>query len=149
MYLKGIGTQPNDYLHFKYLKRAAEEGLIHAQHLLGVAYYEGHAVPKNDKLSLAWFREAARNGYPLSFINAGEMLTLGSEIMHDLLPYHHPESVKLVKHLYTNHNSNIKPNLLFALSQYISAYRFGAKFLEPRIKIIIKHLRKTGEFIRE
>lgn len=56
----------NKYLHFKYLKRAAEEGHVIAQHLLGVAYFEGKYTNKNEKLSLAWFREAAKNGEPLS-----------------------------------------------------------------------------------
>lgn len=149
MYKDGKSIPKDPYLHFKYLKRAAEEGFINAQHLLGVAYFEGKYTEKDDKLALAWFREAARNGYPISLINAGDLLMHGSELGQkididkkaagDYSPT--PEATKS--------KTTLKPNLLFALSQYISAYKFGAHFLEERIQIIIKHLRQTGDFRKE
>ncbi|CAI2368201.1 unnamed protein product [Moneuplotes crassus] len=144
-----LSENNSKYLHFKYLKRSAEEGFVNAQHFLAIAYFEGIFTPKDDKLSLAWFREAARNGNPMSFINAGDLLTYGSNIMEDLAPTYNAETLKMVTQMYTIQKSNLKPNLLFALSQYISAYRFGAIFLEERMKIIVSHLRKSGEFIRE
>jgi uncharacterized protein len=61
-------------LQFKYLKRSAEEGYVIAQHMLGVVYFQGKMVQKDDKLALAWFRESARNGEIVSFINAGDIL---------------------------------------------------------------------------
>lgn len=41
-------------LEFDYTKRAAEMGLVDAQHNLGVMYREGH-VRKDHIKSLAWF----------------------------------------------------------------------------------------------
>jgi TPR repeat protein len=149
MYLYGDGLDKNEYLHFKYLKRSAEEGFVSAQHMLGIAYFEGRFIPKDDKLALAWFREAARNGHPLSLINAGDLLTYGSKIMDKILSTYDPKAVEMVHGIYSNHKSNLKPNLLFAMSQYISAYRYGATFLQPRMQIIADHLRESGDFRKD
>lgn len=149
LYLYGEGVEKNEYLHFKYLKRSAEEGYVSAQHMLGIAYFEGRFTPKDDKLALAWFREAARNGNPLSLINAGDLLTYGSQVMDKILLTYDPKALEMVRRIYTNHTSNLKPNLLFALSQYISAYRYGATFLQPRMQIISDHLRESGDFRKD
>jgi TPR repeat protein len=42
--------------------------------MLGIAYHEGALCKQNDTKSLAWFREAIRNGNPVSYLNAGELL---------------------------------------------------------------------------
>jgi TPR repeat protein len=72
---KHIDLEPNVLLHFLYLKRAAEEGFVTAQHMLGIAYMEGKAVKRNHRKSLAWFRESVRNGNPISYLNAGDLLS--------------------------------------------------------------------------
>ena len=149
MYMNGKDLMQNNYLHFKYLKRAAEEGYVHAQYLLAIAYFEGLYTEKNDKLSLAWFRESIRNGYYISLINAGDLLIMGSKIGQKILYKEYEErgipTIWLEKAL----NSNLKPNLMFGLCQYLSAYRLGARHLENRISEIIKFLRETGEFRKE
>lgn len=69
---KGTELYPqSDYLFYKYLTKSAEEGFIFSQQKLGQLYYQGNMVKKNDKLALAWFREAIRNGYYFSYIDAG------------------------------------------------------------------------------
>jgi len=40
-------------------------------------------LKKSDKLALAWFREACRNGSTVSYLNAGELLAKGG---NDLEP---------------------------------------------------------------
>ena len=149
MYLQGKGVRQSDYLHFKYLKRAAEEGYIHAQHLLGIAFFEGRYPAKDHNLSLAWFREAARNGYFVSLINAGDLLIMGSEIGKRILINEYIARGIPQENIEFMTNTNQKPNLLFGLSQYISAYRAGATYLEPRITEIVKYLRESGEFRKE
>jgi len=47
--------------------------------LLGIAYGEGELVKKNDLRALAWFRESVRNGNPVSYLNAGDLLAEGSD----------------------------------------------------------------------
>ena len=67
--------RPSKSLQFLYLKRSAEEGFVHAQHMLGQAYRKGELVKKDDHRALAWLRECIRNGgSPLAYIEAGELL---------------------------------------------------------------------------
>ena len=89
------------------------------QHNLGIAYYEGRLVKKNDKLALAWLRESTRNGYKPSYQLAGDILFTGTpKELRKILP-----------------KSNwVEQNRLFALTQYIGAYQSGALFLEPQIR---------------
>jgi TPR repeat protein len=70
-----IGQEPNTKLQYLYLKRSAEEGFVTAQHLLGIAYSRGEIVRRNDHKALAWFRESVRNGNPVSYLNAGDILS--------------------------------------------------------------------------
>ena len=75
IYGEGELVPKDERLQFTYLKRAACEGFVTAQHLLGIAYAEGGRLCKrNDKLALAWFREAIRNGNMVSYLNAGDLL---------------------------------------------------------------------------
>lgn len=60
------------------MKRSAEEGFVQMQHNLGIAYYNGEVCKKNDRLALAWFREATRNGYSPSYQMAGDILYYGN-----------------------------------------------------------------------
>jgi TPR repeat protein len=89
------------------LKRAAEEGFVSAQHLLGIAYHEGALCHKNDKKALAWFRESVRNGNPVSYLNAAELL---------------------------NKEDNPQRNRLFSLVNFLGAYQHGAFFLQTQIE---------------
>jgi TPR repeat protein len=49
------------------------------QHNLGIAYFKGKLTSKNDKLALAWLREATRNGYAPSYHLAGDILYQGTQ----------------------------------------------------------------------
>ena len=43
-------------------------------------YYEGRIAKKNDRLALAWLREATRNGYMPSYHMAGDILNEGNPL---------------------------------------------------------------------
>ena len=56
--------------------------------------------------ALAWFRESVRNGNPISYLNAGELLLNGDES-----------------------TAGFQRNKLFAFVNFLGAYQAGAFFL--------------------
>jgi TPR repeat protein len=86
---------------------------VSAQHLLGIAYHEGVNCQKNDRKALAWFRESVRNGNPVSYLNAGDIL---------------------------NKEGSPVRNRLFSLVNYLGAYQHGALFLKPIIENLREEL---------
>ena len=58
------------------LREAAEQGNSSAQFNLGLMYYNGEGVPKDDSEAIRWYRLAAENGDSEAQINLGKcMLT--------------------------------------------------------------------------
>ena len=55
--------------------------------MLGIAYAEGALVKENKRVGLAWFRESIRNGNPVSYLNAGDLLLEMDEKMFALVQY--------------------------------------------------------------
>jgi hypothetical protein len=53
---------------FDYLKLSAEEGYVEAMHELGNEYAKGEYTKRNLLKALAWYRQACRNGYSLSYV---------------------------------------------------------------------------------
>ena len=63
MYYKGEGV-PQDYQEaVKWLRMAAEQGVVGAQFVLGRMYYYGEGVTENDAEAMSWYRKAAEQGY--------------------------------------------------------------------------------------
>lgn len=87
IYGEGVVEERNPALQFLYLRKAAEEGFTTAQHMLGIAYAEGDLVKENKRVALAWFRESVRNGNPVSYLNAGDLLLEMNEKMFALVQY--------------------------------------------------------------
>ena len=79
LHREGEFVEKDLYLEALYLRRAAEEGFVMAQHMLGIAYHEGLLFKRNDLRALAWFRESIRNGNAVSYLNAGQLLIKGDE----------------------------------------------------------------------
>ena len=73
--------------------------------MLGIAYSKGEICTKNDYKALSWFRESVRNGNPVSYLNAAELL-----------------------------EGDRFKNKLFALVNYLGAYQHGAFFLREKIQ---------------
>ena len=84
--------------------------------MLGIAYGEGELVKKNDLRALAWFRESVRNGNPVSYLNAGDLLAEGSD--------------------------QVPQNRLFAFMNYLGAYTHGALFLQEKMEKLTKDLKE-------
>ena len=85
--------------------------------MVGIAYHQGEIVERNDLRALAWFRESVRNGNPMSYLFAAEILDLD------------PEKAKDQK------EENIVPrNRIFAFTNFFGAYQHGAFFVKERME---------------
>ncbi|MCA9395044.1 MAG: SUMF1/EgtB/PvdO family nonheme iron enzyme [Candidatus Omnitrophica bacterium] len=47
----------------KYLRQAADAGHAESQYILGMKYYNGGQIPKDDRLSFEWTEKAAKQGH--------------------------------------------------------------------------------------
>lgn len=74
-YIYHYGTpKPNPRKTFKWISRAAEQGLAEARTILGILYYEGQGVRQNREEGLRLLREAAEQGEVYAQINLGLIL---------------------------------------------------------------------------
>ena len=64
-------------------REAAEQGNSSAQFNLGLMYYNGEGVPKDDSEAIRWYRLAAENGNTEAQINLGKMYVDGEGIPKD------------------------------------------------------------------
>ena len=113
--------EKDNYLAGLYLKRAAEEGMVQAQHMLGIAYHDGKRFKRDDLKALAWFRESVRNGNSASYLNCGDLLLHGDE-----------------KQL------GFKRNKLFAFVNYLGAYTNGAFFIQDEMEKLRVEIEAEG-----
>ena len=65
------------------LMKQAEEGDAGAQFSLGVMYYEGEGVPKDESRAFEWFQKAAAQGYSNAQFNLGWMYAKGEGVSKD------------------------------------------------------------------
>lgn len=64
-------------------KAAADQGDAVAQYNLGLMYYNGQGVPRDDQLAAAWFRKAADQGHAVAQYNLGLMYAIGQGVPQD------------------------------------------------------------------
>jgi TPR repeat protein len=63
LYDDGDGV-PQDYAQAAFwYRKAAEQGQVGAQFLLGYLYHKGQGVPQDDTQAAAWYRKAAEQGH--------------------------------------------------------------------------------------
>lgn len=74
------GENPDLAQAFKYFDKAAQGGLSHAMHNVGVYYLHGKGVTKNIHLALAYLTEAAKLGSPLSLLTLSLLHLDGVEV---------------------------------------------------------------------
>lgn len=56
--------EPQDYKQaMVWFSKAAEQGHVEAQHQVGLIYWHGRGVPRNNQRAIEWFRKAAEQGY--------------------------------------------------------------------------------------
>ncbi len=80
---EGVAADENRAAHWNRqallnLRRAAEGGKAWAQYKLGLAYYSGHRVPKDDAKSINWIRKAAEQGDPKAQNKLAELVDEGT-----------------------------------------------------------------------
>ncbi len=66
----------------------AEQGNAGAQYNLGIMYYKGQGVPRDDAEALQWFRKAAEQGYAKAQYNLGVMYGNGRGVPQDYAQAH-------------------------------------------------------------
>lgn len=66
-------------MEFYYTKKAAELGLLEAQHNLGCMYLEGRVCEYDSLKAISWFKHAGAHGFVHSNYNAAKMFLEGSE----------------------------------------------------------------------
>mgnify|MGYP003370406865 FL=1 len=77
LYQEGDGVQQDPAEAFKWYKKSAELGNIHAQNNLGRMYFQGESVPQNSAEAFKWYKKAAENGNTQSQYNLGVMYRNG------------------------------------------------------------------------
>ena len=65
---------------FKYCKKAAEQGEVHAQYNLGIMYANGRGVKQDLFNAKEWYQKAADQGYALAQYNLGLMYAKGQGV---------------------------------------------------------------------
>ena len=73
---------------FKLLKPLAEQGNADAQYNLGLMYYHGEGVRKDDKEAVKWLRKAADQGFAIAQHNLGVMYQNGEGVLQDYKKAH-------------------------------------------------------------
>lgn len=88
--------KPNIDTAFRNFEKAASKGLPEAQYNLGLAYFRGAGVPKNDALAVEYWKMAGQQGFGLA------QLSLGAYYFQDETPIEQKDpktgEVKLVMH---------------------------------------------------
>ena len=59
---KGQGVEKNQNEAILWCRKAAEQGVVKAQYVLGVCYWKGEGVEQDFGQTLKWFSKAAKNG---------------------------------------------------------------------------------------
>jgi hypothetical protein len=68
----------------KLWEAAASNGHLHAQHNLGIFYYHGNEIPKNNSKAFNWFLKAANQGFLISQYHLGFMYQKGEGVSQSL-----------------------------------------------------------------
>jgi len=80
-YSFGAGGAPQDYREAAVWRRkAAEQGHVRAQYLLGAAYRRGQGMPQDDVEAVAWWRKAAEQANVDAQYNLGVMYYNGTGV---------------------------------------------------------------------
>ena len=80
--------QQNDAEAANWYQMAGEQGDAHAQHCLGVMYYDGTGVPQNHIEAVKWFCMAAERGYASAQLSLGLMYARGQGVAVDHVRAH-------------------------------------------------------------
>ena len=76
----GLGVPQNYTESVKWLRKAAEQGLVEAQYNLGSMYNSGLGVTQDPVEAFQWFRKAAQQGVESAQKNVGAMYGRGQGV---------------------------------------------------------------------
>lgn len=99
-------------------RKAARQGYSHAEFDMGLAYNEGHGVPKNYAKALYWYRKSAAQGYDGSENNLGALYFDGH---------------------------GVPKNYQTALYWYRKAAAQGSRIAEQNIALVKRHIARHYE----
>ncbi|MGB0748243.1 MAG: tetratricopeptide repeat protein [Magnetospiraceae bacterium] len=81
LYQSGLGGEKSESKALRYIRSAAEKGLMEAEFTMGVFYHRGKAwLDKNPDLAVAWYTKAAEQGSPAAQFNLGMMFATGEGV---------------------------------------------------------------------
>lgn len=67
----------------RWLRKAADQNHLPAQHVLGSLYEEGIGLPKDQAKAVEWYRKAASNGLPMAQHSLGICYDIGKGVTKD------------------------------------------------------------------
>ena len=70
-----VNDVPSEY---RLLAKEAIKGNSEAQFQLGVVYFDGDRIQKDDNKALFWFEKAAKNGYQKAYFNTALLYQMSS-----------------------------------------------------------------------
>ena len=86
IYKDGAAAYPqNDKLAAYWFERAAEQGNVYAQQMMGDLYALGKGVPQNLKVAADWREKAANRGNVQAQLQLGKMYLAGEGVVKDLV----------------------------------------------------------------
>jgi len=81
----GMGTPKDDAAAARWYFKAAEQGNINGQVLIGRRYQDDLVVPQDYEEAVRWYRKAAERGDPEGQRKLGYMFGLGKGVPRDLV----------------------------------------------------------------
>ena len=72
----------------KWYRKAAEQGNVNAQGILGIMYAAGQGVPQDYAEAVKWYRKAAEQGDAIALFNLGAMYFSGRGVPQDFVQAH-------------------------------------------------------------
>ena len=88
MYRIGQGVKPDVKVAVTWYRRAADQGHVGAQYLLGTMYANARGVPRDYPEALKWFRRAIDQGYAPARSQLGMMYAMGLGLDRDDVSAH-------------------------------------------------------------
>ena len=83
MYEKGEGVKQDTKEALKWYRKAAQQGVAHAQYNLGIMYDNGRGVKQDTSEAVAWYRKAVEQGHADAQYNLGASYHNGKGVLQD------------------------------------------------------------------
>ena len=142
----------------RWLRKAAEQGYVPAQHGLGFLYAKGRGVPRDDAEAVVWYREAAEQGYVVSQFRLGAMYAKGGGVPQDYVQAHNWYNLAASQGDATARNNRDRLAEKMTPADISKAQRMAREWLEAfekrkrkgpdRLEKLLNNLEKRGEVLQ-